>query len=116
MVMTAAFPTRLQRAFVRSVPAMTVETIHQEFERLGEPAVEELFVRQGRDNLKRVYAVRWLGESAFERLAADAARERESAARKIRARRARRAVADAVIVLIGSAIIAVLVLGTAVFH
>ena len=83
---------------------------------MGEPAVEELFVRQGRDNLKRIYAVRWLGETAHRRLAAEATRKRAAAAEKIRVRRALRISANALMLVFGSAAIALLVLRTAVFH
>ncbi len=95
---------------------MSTETLHEEFVRLGESAVEELFVRQGKDDLKRVYAVRWLGQSAIQRHAVGAARQRAEETRAIQARRAKRIAYEAIMVASVVAGIAVVLLRTAVFH
>jgi hypothetical protein len=72
-----------------------------EFERLGEAGVEDLVVREGRDQSRRAYALRWLEERRHARLVSGAVALHRTKRAQARTRFVRLAVVAAFLVSFG---------------
>ena len=95
---------------------MSVELYHQEFERLGTSAVEDLSANQGLDKNRRIYALRWLNAKFYTKLEAEARARRRAQAAEIESRRWLRIAGSALMILAGAAFVALVVGSTAVLH
>lgn len=95
---------------------MTVDSFREEFERLGEAAVEDLFVRHGSDQMKRVYALRWLEEKGRARLAAAAIGSKQAHEEKAKQLRTLELAALIFVVAFGVAGVGLYLLHTGVPH